>query len=40
MTKYKCERMYIDSNIDRNCKRGRYWKMITTIRNSNSHGCI
>lgn len=28
MTKYKCERTYIDSNIDRNCKRDRYWKMI------------
>ena len=28
MTKYKCERTYIDSNIDRSCKRGRYWKMI------------
>ena len=28
MTKYKCERMYNDSNIDRSCKRGRYWKMI------------
>ena len=28
MTKYKCERTYNDSNIDRSCKRGRYWKMI------------
>lgn len=28
MTKYKCERTYIDSNIDRSCKRDRYWKMI------------
>lgn len=28
MTKYKCERTYIDRRIDRSCKRGRYWKMI------------
>ena len=28
MTKYKCERTYIDSNRDRSCKRDRYWKMI------------
>ena len=28
MTKYKCERKYIDRHIDRSCKRGRYWKMI------------
>jgi len=28
MTKYKCERTYIDRHIDRNCKRDRYWKMI------------
>ena len=40
MTKYKCERTYINSNIDRSCKRAGYWKMITTIRNSNLHGCI
>ena len=28
MTKYKCERTYIDSNIDRSCKRAGYWKMV------------
>ena len=31
MTKYKCERTYIDSNIDRSCKRGRYWKVIGRV---------
>ena len=28
MTKYKCERTYIDRHIDRNCKRAGYWKMV------------
>ena len=28
MTKYKCERTYIDRHIDRNCKRAGYWKKI------------
>ena len=28
MTKYKCERTYIDSNIDRRCKRAGHWKMM------------
>ena len=28
MTKYKCERTYIDRHIDRNCKRARYWKLV------------
>ena len=28
MTKYKCERTYIDRHIDRRCKRAGHWKMM------------